>query len=312
MTHGLSSADRVPYPDGVFQQALMTASSWHRSHRRKGDNIPYVAHLLSVAAFALQEGVDDFTCAAALLHDSIEDVGATFEQIESLFGTRTARTVEMCSDSNTNAAVEATYRGRKLAHIVKLQQFFAGWDDRDALAAPSDSLHRSVMVVLAADKYDNMLSMTRAATQQGEAFWNCLTGGAFGMVWYYRTLEPLFAGLGDLERSPLRWGLATAMKQIEELTSSYAFDAAATLAYSQRLEALGSPSESFGTDLVWPEHWGLADEYRLAVSEALRRSRELGFDSHGTETRAVIENVLHAWYAPTAAEMARLSSAIRA
>lgn len=43
-----------------FEEALTFAARLHARQTRKGSNTPYVAHLLSVAAIALQFGAPDF------------------------------------------------------------------------------------------------------------------------------------------------------------------------------------------------------------------------------------------------------------
>ena len=43
----------------VFDDALACASAIHRTQRRKGGAIPYVAHLLGTAAIALEMGADE-------------------------------------------------------------------------------------------------------------------------------------------------------------------------------------------------------------------------------------------------------------
>lgn len=48
----------------------------HAGQRRKGTAIPYVAHLMSVAALVLEHGGDEDQAIAGFPHDAIEDVGA--------------------------------------------------------------------------------------------------------------------------------------------------------------------------------------------------------------------------------------------
>ena len=59
-----------------FEQALVYASQVHDGHTRKGaQQIPYLAHLMSVAALVLEDGGGEDEAIAALLHDAIEDQG---------------------------------------------------------------------------------------------------------------------------------------------------------------------------------------------------------------------------------------------
>jgi (p)ppGpp synthase/HD superfamily hydrolase len=58
-----------------FGQALAYAELAHAGQLRKGTTVPYVAHLLGVAALALEHGADEDEAIAALLHDTVEDCG---------------------------------------------------------------------------------------------------------------------------------------------------------------------------------------------------------------------------------------------
>jgi hypothetical protein len=59
-----------------FDRALLYATHVHGGQVRKETSIPYVAHLLAVAATVLEYGGDEDLAIAALLHDSVEDQGA--------------------------------------------------------------------------------------------------------------------------------------------------------------------------------------------------------------------------------------------
>jgi (p)ppGpp synthase/HD superfamily hydrolase len=58
-----------------FGDALIFAHHLHATQKRKGTAIPYMAHLLSVAALVLEDGGDEDAAIAALLHDAVEDQG---------------------------------------------------------------------------------------------------------------------------------------------------------------------------------------------------------------------------------------------
>lgn len=60
-----------------FEEALHYAARLHRAQVRKGTTIPYVSHLLGVAAIALEHGASEDEAIAALLHDAVEDQGGT-------------------------------------------------------------------------------------------------------------------------------------------------------------------------------------------------------------------------------------------
>jgi len=58
-----------------ISMALALAVEAHTGQKRKGTDIPYVAHPMGVASIALDHGADEEQAMAALLHDAIEDGG---------------------------------------------------------------------------------------------------------------------------------------------------------------------------------------------------------------------------------------------
>lgn len=56
-----------------FKEVLRHAARLHRAQMRKDTNIPYVTHLLAVAAIVGENGGTEDEVIAALLHDAIED-----------------------------------------------------------------------------------------------------------------------------------------------------------------------------------------------------------------------------------------------
>lgn len=85
-----------------FDAALVYASRIHRTQLRKGADIPYLSHLLAVAAIALENGADEDQAIAALLHDAVEDQGGLvqLEKIRARFGDGVAQIVADCTDAH--------------------------------------------------------------------------------------------------------------------------------------------------------------------------------------------------------------------
>ena len=73
--------------------AFTYADNAHSSQLRK-DGSPYITHPLAVAEIVAELELDTDSIIAALLHDCIEDTGATHEEIAKKFGTSVADLVE--------------------------------------------------------------------------------------------------------------------------------------------------------------------------------------------------------------------------
>ena len=78
-----------------FDHALVFASNLHRDQVLKGTIIPYISHLLSVAALVIEPGGTEDQAIAALLHDAAEDQGGKeiLAQIERNYGPLVAEIV---------------------------------------------------------------------------------------------------------------------------------------------------------------------------------------------------------------------------
>ena len=161
-----------------FDDALAYASRIHRAQRRKGANIPYVSHLLGVAAIAIENGATEDQAIAALLHDAVEDQGGAerLGDIRNRFGEEVARIVADCTDSDTHP--KPPWRTRKEAYLASLSH------------KPGSSLEVSI-----ADKTHNAGAIVADLHIHGEQVWTRFTGGKDGSLWYYRELSDVFAEL---------------------------------------------------------------------------------------------------------------------
>jgi (p)ppGpp synthase/HD superfamily hydrolase len=154
-----------------FIYALVFASQLHQHQQRKGSEIPYVSHLMSVSALVLEDGGDEDEAIAGLLHDAVEDQGGkpTLEIIRSCFGDRVAHIVEACSDADTFP--KPPWRWRKEQYIEHLQH-----------------ADRSVLRVALADKLHNARAIVRDYRSLGEALWDRFNAGRDDELWYYRSI----------------------------------------------------------------------------------------------------------------------------
>jgi len=85
-------------------EAASFAAQRHTGHHRKGDaGEPYINHPLEVANLIANVGrVDDIdVLIAAILHDTVEDVGVKKDEIVELFGDRVAGIVMEVTDDKS-------------------------------------------------------------------------------------------------------------------------------------------------------------------------------------------------------------------
>jgi guanosine-3',5'-bis(diphosphate) 3'-pyrophosphohydrolase len=79
--------------EDVLNRAYVFSMKAHGSQKRASGD-PYFSHPLEVAAILTNYKLDTATIATALLHDTIEDTVATYEEIERLFGPEIAKLVD--------------------------------------------------------------------------------------------------------------------------------------------------------------------------------------------------------------------------
>jgi (p)ppGpp synthase/HD superfamily hydrolase len=148
--------------------ALALAVEAHTGQKRKGTDIPYIAHPMAVAAIALEHGADEEQAMAALLHDAVEDGGAPYAQrIRALFGDRVANIVEGCTDGvpDENGKKEE-WKPRKDRYLAHLPQ--AGQDV--LLVSGSDKLHNALAIVSDLQRI-GVKVFDRFSSSQSETLW---------------------------------------------------------------------------------------------------------------------------------------------
>ncbi|MGH7785667.1 MAG: HD domain-containing protein [Candidatus Binatia bacterium] len=180
-----------------FSEALAFADHRHRDHLRKGTQIPYISHLLSVAGIVLEFGGTEEQAIAALLHDAVEDGKATAVEIDRVFGAAVRETVLGCSDTDEDP--KPPWRQRKERYIAHLNEASS-----------------SVLLVSAADKLHNARAILADYREVGDRLWERFNKDA-DTLWYYRALADAFrqtkapvALIDELER---------VVTELESLTS---------------------------------------------------------------------------------------------
>jgi hypothetical protein len=180
-------------------EAFAYAATVHDGQLRKGTTIPYLSHLLAVAALVAEDGGSPVELAAALLHDAAEDHGgrARLADIEMRFGSEVAGIVAECSD--TLETVKEPWRERKQRYLNHLERASSG----------------AVRVALA-DKVANLRTIVDGHRAFGERFWQRFDGDS-DPLWYYRSVHEI---LRRRSYSPL-------VGELQALVAALAVDVAA-------------------------------------------------------------------------------------
>lgn len=166
-----------------FEKAFRFANKLHAEQTRKGSDIPYINHLMGVAALVGEAGGSEEQVIAALLHDAVEDQGGApvLRKIRKRFGNAVAEIVEACTDANTTP--KPPWRERKEAYIAHLAH------------APEPAL-----LVSAADKLYNCRTIITDVRAHGRRAFERFKAGREGVLWYYAALVEAFIRRG---RTPI-------------------------------------------------------------------------------------------------------------
>jgi len=156
--------------------------------RRKGTDIPYMAHLLGVASLVMGEAghagfpVTEDMVIAALLHDAAEDQGGLrrLQDIEQNFGSNVARIVEGLSDSlSEDSSKKQSWLERKQAYIERLH------------GEPAD-----VQLISVADKIYNARTILEDYREIGPLVWERFKRGRADQIWYFDELLAVYKSTG--------------------------------------------------------------------------------------------------------------------
>jgi len=172
-----------------FTQAVEYARHLHTEFR-KGTRIPYMAHLLGVAALVMGEAghawcpVSEDMVIAALLHDAAEDHGgrATLKEIENKFGPEVSRMVEGLSDSLVeNPDEKSSWDSRKTTYIQNLRKEKA-----------------DVWLISVADKLYNAKAVLDDYRGIGPMIWERFKRKRRDQLWYFDQLLQVYRELPEI------------------------------------------------------------------------------------------------------------------
>ena len=167
--------------------AVGLAAELHRDQRRKGTRVPYVSHVLAVAALVAEDEGTEEEVLAALLHDAAEDQGgeAALAQIAERLGAQVAGLVRECSDSVLAAGEpKAPWRERKEAALQRLASRSPG-----------------ALKIIAADKLHNTRATVADLELVGVSVWARFKTGRDGFLWYHEQMATELVRLSPASRS---------------------------------------------------------------------------------------------------------------
>ena len=171
-----------------FSRAIDYARILH-IERRKGSDIPSMAHLLGVASLVMGEAghsqvpVTEDMVIAAILHDAVEDHGGTprLEDIAYSFGANVARMVEGLSDTLAeDSNQKEPWEQRKESYLDRLRR------------EPGD-----VQLISAADKLYNARTILEDYRKIGPEVWKRFKRGRDQQIWYFREVLRVFKSAGS-------------------------------------------------------------------------------------------------------------------
>jgi (p)ppGpp synthase/HD superfamily hydrolase len=182
----------------AFDSALLYATQVHGGQTRKGTPVPYVSHLLGVAALVLEDGGDEDEAIAALLHDACEDQGgwSRLLDIRARFGERVGDVVEALTDSFEQP--KPPWRDRKEAYLEHLR------NEED----------QGVLRVSLADKVNNSRAIVMDLRELGPSVWDRFNAGRDDQLWWYDSLVEAFRGRTG---SPLEVELERTVAELHRL-----------------------------------------------------------------------------------------------
>lgn len=182
-----------------FDEAFAYASALHRRQFRKGKHVPYLGHLMGVAALVLEDGGGEDETIAALLHDAVEEGGIpVLNEIRRRFGAGVAEIVEGCTDHDP-ARDRPSWHVRKRRYVATL----ATADER-------------VLRVCLADKLDNARDLLADYRQTGERVW-CRFSAGREYLSYLRALADMFS---TYSKSPMADELQRAVSELEHMATT--------------------------------------------------------------------------------------------
>lgn len=139
-----------------IQNAINFSIAAHSGQTRKGKDIPYITHPLTVALILSQTGASDDVVIAGILHDTMEDSGVTKDDIAQNFGENVAGLVYAVSEKDKSLP----WMERKMAALAEM-----------------DTMSQGALLLKSADVLCNMTDICKDYREKGEAMFASFNAG---------------------------------------------------------------------------------------------------------------------------------------
>lgn len=178
----------------LVKRALDRAALWHKGQLRKYPSVevPYSSHIAGVAAILSRHGFAEEVVAAGALHDTLEDCGISFGEVEALFGKRVATLVRDVSEEDK--ALRWEERKRRYIELFPTKSWEA-------------------QAISLADKIDNFESIVVCSAEFGDP-WKMFRRGKVAQL---ERFDALAAQLGGLAPHPILDEFREALERVREV-----------------------------------------------------------------------------------------------
>ena len=189
-----------------IDHALKLATQLHHGQVRKDvAQTSYIMHPVAVMCILSRHTSDEDVLVAALLHDVLEDVllpyGEKVRMLEDRFGARVLHIIYGVTEEKdplVDPEEQSGWKERKLKYLERLAQ----------------SSQESVLVS-AADKIHNLMSIADGIREEGEAFWRRFDTSE-EKLWFY---EEVLAVVERKTHGPIVQELRAAIETVRALLS---------------------------------------------------------------------------------------------
>ncbi|MCD7771106.1 MAG: HD domain-containing protein [Oscillospiraceae bacterium] len=158
-----------------LNEAIIFAVNQHAGQLRKGTTRPYILHPIEVLQILHSMKADTNLMIAGLLHDTVEDTGATVDEIRERFGEDVAILVAAHSEDKSKT-----------------------WDERKTFAIEElKTADKRLKMLVMADKLSNMRSIESDYNEIGEELWNRFNAPFEKQQWYYTGIKDTLCDMAN-------------------------------------------------------------------------------------------------------------------